>query len=173
MSNTRSIIRFIVIAFLLYILWFIVYDYFIQPDGRLNKLLDYLLALSASALLKLIGYNAEVVFRAENILIALDAKEMLGVGDSCNGLELFILFAGFIICFPGNWIKKLWFVLLGILAIHLINSVRAAILTLNQFYHPQSLEFNHHYTFTMVVYTFIFYLWYLWVNKFTKSNQTD
>ena len=100
----------------------------------------------------------------------INSHDMLAVGNACNGLELFILFAGFIACFPGNNKNKLWFIPLGIIAIELVNAMRAAVLALNQYYRPQSLQFNHHYTFTMIVYAFIFYLWYLWVNRFAKVN---
>jgi hypothetical protein len=41
---------------------------------------------------------------------------------------------------------------------------------------PESLEFNHKYTFTLLVYSLIFALWMLWVNRysnlfFTATNK--
>lgn len=118
----------------------------------------------------MIGYDAEVRWEGARIVMRINSVSLLGVGDSCNGLELFVLFAGFIICFPGNFKNKLLFISSGILAIHIVNSLRAAGLALNQYYHPQSLQFNHHYTFTMIVYAFIFYLWFLWVNNVVKKE---
>lgn len=171
MLSQQKIIRFVITAFALYIAWFIIYDYFIEPDGRLNNWLNLILAQSGSLLLRLIGYNADVTLLGVGVLMRINEVTLLGVGNSCNGLELFVLFAGFIICFPGDFKNKMWFIPAGMLAIHLVNSLRAAALALNQFYHPQSLQFNHHYTFTMVVYAFIFFLWYLWVNRFAKLKK--
>ena len=171
MGNKNQIIKFILHAFSLYILWFIFYDYFIEPNGKLNSWLNSLLAHSGSFVLSLIGYNSDVVIIGNQILLRINATNLLGVGNSCNGLELFVLFAGFIVCFPGNAKNKIWFVPVGIISIHVLNSIRAAALALNQYYYPQSLSFNHHYTFTIIVYAFIFYLWILWANKVARKNK--
>jgi exosortase family protein XrtF len=170
LTGTRQIVQFILLAFLIYIAWYILYDFFIEPDGRINTWLNLLLAESGSFILRIIGFDSNVVIEAERILIRIKSVNLLGVGDSCNGLELFILFTGFIICFPGSGKNKLWFIPTGIFAIHIVNSIRAALLGLNQYYHPQSLNFNHHYTFTMIVYAFIFYLWFIWTNRIAKAN---
>jgi hypothetical protein len=49
--------------------------------------------------------------------------------------------------------------------------LRAAILALIQLKAPEHLDFNHHYTFTVIVYSFIFALWMIWVNNFSTFNE--
>jgi hypothetical protein len=44
-------------------------------------------------------------------------------------------------------------------------------LALIQYKAPEYLDFNHHYTFTVIVYAFIFLLWMIWVNKFSVQVQ--
>jgi exosortase family protein XrtF len=118
-------------------------------------------------LLALLGY--EVIpqgLYGEGIRTAgIDGSHGVWVGDSCNGLTLFALFAGFVFAFPGPVIKKLWFIPAGLVAIHLLNVLRVTALALIQYYAPQYLEFNHTYTFTIIVYGFVFALWYLWATK--------
>ena len=43
--------------------------------------------------------------------------------------------------------------------------LRVAALALNHQYARGSLDFNHHYTFTFVVYACIFGLWMLWARR--------
>ena len=66
--------------------------------------------------------------------------------------------------YPGSWKKKLWFIPFGIITIHLINVLRIIGLALTVFYFPdpELLDFNHTYTFTVLVYGYVFYLWFLW-----------
>ena len=171
LANKQQIIKFILLAFSIYILWFIIYDFVIEPDKRIDFGLNVLLANSGSFLLRLLGYTADVSINGNKISMRINSTSLLDVGNACNGLELFVLFVGFIICFPSGKANKWWFIIAGILSIHLLNSIRAAALALNQYYHPQSLHFNHHYTFTIIVYAYIFYLWILWVNRFSKSKS--
>jgi hypothetical protein len=42
------------------------------------------------------------------------------------------------------------------------------VLCINFKYYKSSFAFNHHVTFTYLVYGFIFLLWVVWVNKFGK-----
>ncbi|MBC7864741.1 MAG: archaeosortase/exosortase family protein, partial [Bacteroidia bacterium] len=91
------------------------------------------------------------------------------IGYACNALSLFVLFSFFIISFPGNWLKKLWFIPVGILLVHLLNILRVFALVLIAHHHYDFLSFNHTYTFTILVYAFIFGLWMWWVNKYAKT----
>lgn len=170
-SRHRAIIGFLLKAILLYITWFVSYDFFIAPNGSLDSWLDHRLATDASSLLRLVGYSSDTIPGIRQTLVRLNGVSMIGVGNPCNGLELFVLFAGFILCFSGNYLKKILFIVTGILLIHLINVLRTIALTLIQFKSPENLEFNHHYTFTIVVYLFIFYMWMIWVNKYSGVSS--
>ena len=103
--------------------------------------------------------------------MGIDGTHGVLIGAPCNGLNLFALFAGFIIIFPGKIIQKLIFIPIGILIIHVINIFRLVALALVVLYKPESLEFNHKYTFTIVVYAFIFVMWIIWVNKFAIKKE--
>jgi hypothetical protein len=36
---------------------------------------------------------------------------------------------------------------------------------------PEWLDFNHDYTFTILVYAAVFALWYLWIEKFSPLKR--
>jgi hypothetical protein len=40
-------------------------------------------------------------------------------------------------------------------------------------HYPQYLDFNHLYTFTILVYAIIFILWYIWAKKYAPNAKQD
>lgn len=122
-------------------------------------------------MLKLIGYKTFMVLQDRDMqVIGIDGSNGVWVGSNCNAITLFALFAVFIIAYPGNQKNKLWYIPAGILAIHVLNILRVVCLAIIAYYWPYALDFNHTYTFTFLVYAFIFFLWMIWVNKFAGKS---
>ena len=94
--------------------------------------------------------------------------------DPCGGVVLFALYALFLIAFPGPWRHKVWFIPAGIAVLHAVNVARVIALLFVQYATPDWLQFNHDYTFTVLIYTIIFGLWYAWIRWFVlpKSPST-
>lgn len=172
----KAIVQFVIKAVLLYTLWFVSYDYFIAPNKQVDNYLNYRVATDAGHILDVLGYDGSTQPGNAQTVVCIRNEAVVGVGNPCNGLELFVLFAGFIICFPGGWKNKWWFILIGSLIIHFINVLRTVSLSLIQFKAPAYLDFNHHYTFTIIVYSVIFLLWMYWTNRYSHlykfSNPT-
>ena len=152
----------------LYLLWFVIYELWLHPMGKLDIwVIKRTLNLSLASL-KGIGFHT---FTGSDRLIGIDGTNGLWMGDNCDSIELCALFAGFIIAFPGAWIKKLWYIPLGIIIIFLLNVLRVDMLAIIQKYLSYKwLEFNHTYTFTVIVYAFIFLLWFYWVKKLSPAR---
>ena len=87
---------------------------------------------------------------------------LLNIADACNGLEVLALYAGLILCLPASPKRKLAYILVGMVGIEVLNVIRCAGLVLVYLHDPEYLNFSHHYLFTLVVYAFIFWLWYLY-----------
>lgn len=151
----------------LYLLWFMLYDNWLLKDGFVDHFLINHLVSSTASILKMLGYTVFMYADA----VGIDGTHGVLIGVPCNGLSLFALFAGFIIIFPGKVEYKLFYIPIGILIIHVINILRLVGLALVVQYKPKSLEFNHKYTFTIIVYAVIFIMWIIWVNKFATKNK--
>ncbi|MBC8085350.1 MAG: archaeosortase/exosortase family protein [Hymenobacter sp.] len=160
----RSLRRFLLLAVGLYLLWFFGYEQWLLPDGRLDAALSVNIAAAAAAVLRVLGFPASIAANNPNLLL-MGQQMAVFVGDPCNGLVLYALFTGFVLAYPGPVRRKLWFIPAGIMAIYLLNVVRVAALALNHLYSHQTVDFNHHYTFTFVVYGCIFLLWMLWARR--------
>ena len=160
----KAVARFAATAFLLYIAWFIFYDFYLLKQAVfINDLIESETKLSVKLLTI---FPLKDSFEAVGNMIFCNGKRLLRVGEECSGLVLFVLFAGFIICYPGKWKDKLWFIPLGVSLIFFVNLLRMVLLSINFKYYHSSFAFNHHVTFTYSVYLFIFLLWIIWVNKF-------
>ena len=165
LNALHPLVRFLIYAALLYLLWFLVYDLGIKPYTRFDLMVTLNMIYVSDFLLSLMGYDVVT----ENRTITLLGTVGLFVGAACNGVPLFALFSGFIIAFPGSIARKLYFIPIVILLIHALNIIRVTALCLIQLAAPHLLEFNHTYTFTILIYGFIFFLWMVWVNSYRKS----
>lgn len=169
----RPLGRFLLVAAGLYLLWFFGYERLLAPAGHLDEALSRNLAAAGSALLRLLGF-ATKPDAVQPRLLLMDGLPGVWVGDPCNGLVLYALFAGFVLALPGGgWRRKLAFIPAGIGVIYLLNVLRVAALALNHHYYRQSVEFNHHYTFTFVVYGAILLLWAWWVRRLPRATAEE
>jgi len=166
MKNSNLLYQFLGKAVGLYLLWHLVYYYWIEPEGTVNHVLTYAVGYISCVMLQLFGYNSFISPFSDQITnLYVDNKHLVMIEHGCNGLVLMALFAGFVIAYPGPLKKKLWYVPLGIVAIYVINSLRVVALAFNQMLSKGTFDFNHKYTFTIVVYGAIFFFWMLWANK--------
>lgn len=152
----------------IYIVWYLIYDLWLHPMGKVDMVVIKTLEKASCFLLDSFGYVTLEESHVENIrTIGIDGTHGLWIGDPCNGLTLFALFIGFVVAYPGPVKKKLWFIPLGVIAIHAVNILRIVALSMIIYYFPDPavLDFNHTYTFTMIVYGFDFALWYIWATK--------
>ena len=164
-------VRFFLIAFFLYIGWFLFYDLWLHPLQSLDIAVISLIVSQSAWLLELLGYQLgdPMAYGESYRVLSIEGTRGVWIGDPCNGITLFALFTGFVLAYPGPVIKKSWFIPLGIISIHLLNVLRVVGLTLIQKYFPDSLDFNHTYTFTIIVYSWVFLLWYIWSAKMTTK----
>jgi len=153
------------------------------PSRILDKPLTSFTAISAAQALNFFSnssdyttqdeideYNADGFHEIQYLTsIFYKNEKALSVADVCNALELLVLYAGFIICFPAGIKRKISFTIGGILLICLVNILRCAGLAWIFIYYPDYGDFSHHYVFTFIVYVCIFLLWF-WFSKKPSVN---
>lgn len=174
--KSNAFVRFIITAGILYLLLFFVHQFVIKKYTFYDQKFIGQIIIATERILNFLNYKTFTVLQDRDMqVIGIDGSNGVWVGSNCNAISLFILFSIFIIAYPGNQKNKLWYIPVGLIAIHILNILRVIALALIANYYPQYLNFNHTYTFTFLVYLFIFWLWLIWVNKFanTKNNKTD
>jgi len=151
----------------LYIAWYIVYELWLHPNETIDVIVVKQTLGFSKKILECLGYD---IFTNGNRMLGINNTSGLMMGDNCNGIALFALFSAFIIAFPGPVRKKIIFIILGIISIQLLNVMRVVTLAIIETYSYQLTQFNHTYTFTVIIYGYIFLLWILWVNKFSGTT---
>ena len=171
--TSNPLFFFLFKAFLLFCFWILVYETWLSPIGTFDLFVIDKLIIQSGYILEIFGYDLipDVVYDTQYRTIGLDGTHGVWIGDPCNGLTVFALFAGFIIAFPGSLKKKLWFIPFGIITIHILNVFRVSILCIILLKSPEALDFNHTYVFTTIIYAYIFLLWYWWANKLSSLNK--
>jgi len=172
MSANKPLFKFLLLISLSYSAWFILYEFKLKPQGKLDHFVTEYVTIGICNILNhtdhpchytiALKFGETYIFTDDRILPA------VRVGASCNGLELLVLYALFIICYPGRWKYKIPFILIGLILIHLLNILRNYWLTLMSLNHSSWYEVSHRYLFIFMVYGFIFSLWMLWAIKFSK-----
>jgi hypothetical protein len=113
--------RFGLIALGVYAIWVLGYEQVLDPDGRLDQALSTGVAATAAGLLQAVGIAAGTAVGAPTT-VTMHGEPAVFVGNPCNGLVLYVLFAGFVLAYPGSIQRKAWFVPAGIGAIYLLNA---------------------------------------------------
>lgn len=109
------------------------------------------------------------IVRFDDILeFVLPNKNTIYINKGCSGLKQIIQFALLMILFPGPWKKKLWFIPLGMLIIHLTNLFRVVGLTVVMMKWPNDYDFSHDNIFRPFFYVVIFLLWMWWNDGIRK-----
>ena len=169
----RNLTRFLGLGFVGYLLWYVAYQYFLKDQTLMDEYLIHSMVVSSEWMLRLLGYPLYEMSTSElrwQIGIA-DSVGLLHIGAPCDGLVLFALFSVFILAFPGPARRKAWYIPLGILLIHGANLIRVVSLVMIQYNSPESLQFNHDYTWTVLIYAFIFWLWYIWAARLSAGGN--
>ena len=169
-------------ALLFFIVWKVVYSFFLYDSKFLDYPLTTHVAEASSVFLNnsmlLSGFTTQRVFTEHNSLI-IEASEIyhndnlvLLIADACNGLELMVLYIGFIVCMPSKFWRKIIYILLGVLFIDIINILRCSgLIYLREYFHAY-FDFAHHYLFKAVVYAATFLMWMVYSRKISLKNET-
>lgn len=120
-----------------------------------------------SWLLNGLGYATSVLPREgpATVSIVTKGQGVVSVYEGCNGVNVVIVFLSFLIAL-GPWQRPLvvW-AIMGVVLIHAVNLARIAGLFAVALHVPSWLYFSHKYVFTLVIYSAVFFLWFLWVRQ--------
>ncbi|GEM_PF-179113 len=172
-ENYREPVLFVIKALAVYVLWYLVYHFWLLPDGRLDELISRNIVGVTATLLQLTGYD---VFAFDRI-VGIGLSNGLEIIDGCNGIETVGLFVGFVIAYPGSAVKRWMFIPTGILIIYLVNVARIYLLAIVQYHWYPGFQVIHDYTFNLIFYLVVFALWAVWAlrgsNRIRPADSSD
>jgi exosortase/archaeosortase family protein len=167
--------RILLRALVIFVAWKLLYHLALYPARVPDRQLTEATARSTGWLYThLISNTAASVrdvslpeFTKSTLLINNEAA--IGIADGCNGLEIHILYVGFLLCIPASRTKMLSYIILGMTGIYILNVFRCfglAWLYNNQY---SIANFAHHYLFKMIIYLAVFLTWTSYSRKYFKN----
>ena len=169
LATHRSLSIFLAKMVAAYAVWFVLYDLWLLPDGRLDAWLSHAVASSTAGVLAPFFDTAV----ADGRTVWISRESGILIENGCNGLSALSLFVGFVVAYPGTWARRLLFVPLGLLAVAVTNVVRCAVLLLVSNYAPSMFESVHGFHALFVFYVVIFLLWVAWAHWGEPSSGGD
>lgn len=119
---------------------------------------------------RLLGLDVSVQYiQAESYVRVYYKKQyMARIVEGCNAISVIILFVSFVVSFLGKLKPMLLFVFFGSLVVYFLNIVRIATFCVLMYYFPEYQHFLHDVVFPLFIYGVVFFLWVLWVIKFSS-----
>jgi len=172
-------------ALLFFIVWKVIYGAFLYDSQHVDQFLTNhvgeasVLVLNNSGLFS--GFTAkneihndiyagEIVENRASAIYHND-KLVLYIANACNGLELLVLYIGFVICMPSNFWRKVLYIILGVIILDIINIFRCVGLIYMREHLHAYFQFAHHYLFKIMIYTSTFILWVIFSRKIKLKNE--
>ena len=168
------IIRFLGLFILLYG-FYIFYLSIVSPGGLYVAFLDdhlnfinalrYILIGCSAHILNLLGY----VTKTTDIQMLVVGHNIVHIGYDCLGFGVMSFFTAFVITYPGILKPKLYFWIIGLIVIQMINLARFVILSL--YWRPGAHVYmsDHHTIFNLVVYIIIGISLYFYIRYQDKA----
>lgn len=177
---------FLLRALLFFLIWELAYNIFLLPNRVVDRPLCEFVGKGTASFINILkggnlaychtvssySYNEGELYLADRAVVFLGPNRLIGIADACNGLNLLVLFIGFIVVYPSKIFVKLIYTIIGIVVIMLVNIARCAGLGLIHNSYPSFTDFAHHYVFKIVTYLAIFLLWY-WFVKITDKIEAN
>lgn len=162
--------KFLLKSLIIFIVWKLLYHVVLFPVRIPDKQLTNITTYLTQQLLYINYPKATITTESKDVplprnIIYLNNKKVVGIADGCNGLELYILYIGFLIAFGGSLKKVIQYALIGIAIIFILNTFRSYAITLMNINGSALTEVAHHYIFKLLIYGIMFLLWM----RFTKT----
>ena len=176
----KPAVSFLKKSFFLFVIWKSVYILFLIPSEIPDAWVVKKLGSSTAVMLnvfyganrfeakhtrRLKTYGIDQVWVTHSYVYQSGKRAVIGIYQACDGVELMVLTAGFIICFSGPLALKIKYVAAGTLGLFFLNVLRCSLLAMVNLNFPQHFQFAHKYLFNLFVYAFTFFLWVHFVNR--------
>lgn len=178
MKRQRNIVLFLVKFFATYFILFVLYSLYLQNTQQKDDLfvcspITTAVAEQTEAVLTFFGYGAAHIQHEDemSVKLLLNGHYTARVIEGCNSFSIIILFLSFIIAFSGSIKATLIYGILGSALIYGINILRIAFLTVMLYKYPDQQELLHNLVFPAIIYGTTFFLWVIWVQKFSKYKK--
>lgn len=168
-KGTTDLNRFLIKGGLFYLMWRVFRKWLILKGqyADFTQVMAEIYLKIAKFILNILGWDTNVSYTDRKLWIT-ESDNAIEVVFDCLAINLFFIFAIFILAYPGRVKTKAWYIPCGFIVIFLLNAMRMAALTPIVAKWPEQMDLFHHFIFQGMIYLFIFTMWWY----FTKLEET-
>lgn len=164
----KILVRFVVI----YIVFILLYQLYL--NNYENDVVDPFtrsVAEQVAFVQDFFGFPTNLVdsLKLHSVLFQTGGKFTTRMVEGCNVISVAILFSAFIFAFYKG-AKTFLYVLAGLVALHILNVSRIALLNIIYIKYPQYEKVAHDYFFPAIIYGGVVALWLIWIQFFALKK---
>ncbi len=172
----KSVLWFVLTFLGTYLLLSAAYNQYLKLETSAEYYPDYIthqVAVQSEWFINQLGYTASIEPHEEepSMKLIINDQFLARVVEGCNAVSVIILFCAFVLAFFDGWKKSLVFLMVGTLAIYIINVIRIGLLAIAIYEFPEYSDFLHTIVFPLVIYGFVFLLWIYWIHQFSIKRK--
>jgi exosortase family protein XrtF len=175
-AEFKPALRFVMIFVATYFVGNILYGIYVEVSKPSADPMTIWVTKQVAAIISLSNDSAVAVESGTEPIVELkrsshgESDTVLRVFEGCNGLNVMIVFASFVIAFGGNTKPIVLFLAGGFLLLHMANLLRIMLLYYTALNRPMFFYYFHKYFFTAVLYLVVFGLWIVWTRLTSKPR---
>lgn len=167
LEAVADVILFVFFTISIHIVWKIWSNFFhyAPVQEQMHALLKYMTVLVYDQSFWISKYVLQLdVTSIKNEIIYANGNYIY-VTQGCSGVKQIMQFVLLMLLFRGSWKRKLWFIPMGIIVMHITNLVRVVGLGLLMHWgsNYNIWLFSHDYLFRPFFYVVLFFMWIWWV----------
>lgn len=171
MIQFKPFLLFVGTFFLAYILLTSIYKFYLN-SYQSNDLdgITVVVGRNVEQLMHFLNYDVAIQKDSAKpwYVVFFNGEKVIRIIEGCNAVSVIILFVAFIVAFSGKFKTTLIYIFLGILSIYILNVFRISLLTVLLYHYPDQTHLLHGVFFPLIIYGFVFILWVIWINRFSK-----
>lgn len=138
---------------------------------NLTPIFDAMASHIAHAVYWLIALTNDNVYFSEPNFIYFATGSGTRIVWSCTALKQSFIWIIIMLVARGPWLKKLWFIPLGLVFTYLFNILRITLISMIIEHHPELFDIMHEYIFKYLFYGMLFCLWLWWNHCLRKVKN--
>lgn len=177
MKEYKPLILFLLKFLGSYIAMIFLYNLYLEQTLPDNKPDSFTIFTSdtTSWVMNTLGYHSQSVINPSNPYcnFYLENQYTTIINEGCNAISVMIIFIAFIVAFSTKITTTIWYILVGLILLFVMNITRIAIINWIVRYMPEYAKMAHDYLFPAIIYGTIVVLWIVWVKYFVLTKKKN
>ena len=180
MKNKKEVILFLVKFFVVYFSLTAGYSFYLNKNQVTEGVfscapITKMVTEQSEFVTELFGYDVYIDqnYQELSMMFMVNESYVVKIVEGCSSISIIVLFLAFIISFKGRWYHTIWYAIIGVILIYVVNILRIVLLALAIYHFPEYQAVLHNIVFPSIIYGMVFLLWVIWVRQFSIIGKNN